>query len=104
LAESFRFKWNPPIAFYVGRNMDYGLRNRVEKVAKNKYEAVIVAARLARKINNFRLAEEEHLGPDAPLPEYAKKVTTEAIEDLAEGKVKYFFREERPAEEEPFPE
>jgi DNA-directed RNA polymerase omega subunit len=84
--------------------MDYRLRKKVEEAAKNKYEAVIVASKLARRINNMRLSAEEQLGPDAPIPDYAKKVTSEAIEELARGKVKYIFREETPSEEEVFPE
>jgi DNA-directed RNA polymerase omega subunit len=82
--------------------MDYTLRSKLEKIANNKYEAVIAAARLARKINNFRLAQEEQLGPDSPLPSYLKKVTAEAVEELSEGKVKYAFRKESVQDEEIF--
>lgn len=84
--------------------MDYELRQKIEEAAKNKYEAVIVAAKLARKINMDRLAVEENLGPDASPPTYANKVTTEAINKLAEGHIHYRFREAKPSEEELFPE
>jgi len=84
--------------------MDYELRQKIEKTAKNKYEAVIVAAKLARQINMNRLASEENLGPEAPPPTYAHKVTTEAINKLAEGNIQYRFREATADEEEVYPE
>jgi len=82
--------------------MDYSMRKKIEAAAKNKYEAVIVASKLARKINDSRVVAQEQLGPDAPLPSYANKVTTEAIIELAEGKVKYVFKESASSEEEDF--
>jgi DNA-directed RNA polymerase omega subunit len=84
--------------------MDYSLKHKVEQATKNKYEAVIVAAKLARRINNKRVAEEEQLGPDDAIPTHKFKVTTEAIMELAEGKVKYAFRKETESEEDVFPE
>jgi len=69
--------------------MDYTMREKTEKFTRNKYESVIVAARLARKLNNERLVAEEQLGPDAPMPDYPKKVTTEAIEKLATGEIEF---------------
>lgn len=80
--------------------MDYEITRKVEEAAKNRYEAVIVAAKLARKINLLRLASVEQLGPEAPGLEYSDKVTAEALKELADGKVKYVFKEENlPGEE-----
>ena len=84
--------------------MDYNLRKKIEDTTSNKYEAVIVASKLARKINNKRVAVEQQLGPDEPVPEHKEKVTTEAIIELAEGKVNYIFRDDSSSEEEVFPE
>ena len=84
--------------------MDYSIRKKIEDAANNKYEAVIVVAKLARKINDKRLATEEQLGTEGQLPNYSNKVTTEAMQQLADGEVKYVFKEESPMEDEIFPE
>ena len=85
--------------------MDYNLKQKVAKYTRNKYEAVIVASKLARKINNQRLSAVENLGADEPVPVYKDKVTTEALNELADGKVKFEFKkEEHREEEELFPE
>ena len=82
--------------------MDYSLKQKVEQVTKNKYEAVIVAAKLARRINNKRVAAEEQLGPDDIAPTHKLKVTTEAIIELADGKVEYAFKKDTESEENVF--
>jgi len=84
--------------------MDYSLKHKVEQATKNKYEAVIVAAKLARRINNKRVAEEEQLGPDDVVPTHKLKVTTEAIIELAEGNTKYAFKKDTESEDDVFPE
>lgn len=84
--------------------MDYEIKNKVAKYTDNKYEAVIVASRLSRKINSKRLSLSENLSLDELSPSFKTKVTVEAINALAEGKVKYTFKEEKPDEEEIFPE
>jgi len=84
--------------------MDYSLKQKIEQVTKSKYEAVIVAAKLARRINDKRVAVEEQLGPDDVAPTHKLKVTTEAIIELAEGNVKYAFEKETDSEEVVFPE
>jgi len=82
--------------------MDYNIKKKLEQTTKNKYEAVIVASKLARRINDKRIAEYEQLNSDAPLPKYPFKVTTEAINELAEGKVKYTAIKEESSEEDLF--
>ena len=55
----------------------------------NRYEAVLVAAKLARRINSLRLAAKEQL----PAEELSKmdqtKVTSVALDELKTGKVRY---------------
>ena len=74
---------------------------KLEDIIPNEYEAVIVAAKLARKLNAQRQAAKEQL----PVEELGKldqrKVTTIALEELAGGTVK-FERVSPPEEEEPF--
>jgi DNA-directed RNA polymerase subunit K/omega len=84
--------------------MDYDIKKKTAKYTKNKYEAVIIASKVARKLNLERLAATENIGPDESLPAYKLKVTTEAITDLAEGKVKFRFREDTPHDNEMYPE
>ena len=66
-----------------------GVREKLLDVTANKYEAVLVAARMARKINSQRVAAKELLAPE----EYGKidnrKVTSVALEELLAGRVKY---------------
>ncbi len=64
----------------------------------NEYEAVIVAARLARKINSLRLAAKEQLAPEELAGMDQRKVTTVALEELKSGKVQ--FERTMPEEEE----
>lgn len=60
----------------------------------NRYEAVLVAAKLARKINTLRLAAKEQLAPEELTDIDLRKVTTVALEELGSGKVKYDRKEE----------
>ncbi len=64
----------------------------------NDYEAVIVAAKLARKINGLRLAAKEQLAPEELAGMDQRKVTTIALEELRGGKIQ--FERRKPAEEE----
>ena len=64
----------------------------------NEYEAVLVAAKLARKINSLRLAAKEQLAPEELAGMDQRKVTTVALEELKSGKVQ--FERTMPEEEE----
>lgn len=64
----------------------------------NDYEAVLVAAKLARKINGLRLAAKEQLAPEELAGMDQRKVTTIALEELKSGKVQ--FERTMPEEEE----
>jgi len=55
----------------------------------NRYEAVLVAAKLARRINSLRLAAKEQLVAEELMTIDQRKVTTVALNELKEGKVKY---------------
>ncbi len=84
--------------------MDYDIKKKVAKYTSNKYEAVIVASKLSRKINLERLSVTESVGPEEIPPSFKTKVTVEAITALAEGKVKFTIKEDTSSEEELFPE
>ncbi len=65
----------------------------VDKLTRNRYEAVLIAAQRARQINSLRLAKlermaEEHVDIDS------RKVTSIAMQDLGEGKIKFQRRDE----------
>ncbi len=64
----------------------------------NDYEAVLVAAKLARKINGLRLAAKEQLAPEELAGMDQRKVTTIALEELKSGKIQ--FERTMPEEEE----
>jgi DNA-directed RNA polymerase omega subunit len=69
----------------------------VEKVARNRYEAVLIAAQRARQINSLRLAQLERM-TEENITNDGRKVTSLALKDLAENKVK-FRRAGEPEEE-----
>ncbi|MEE9552675.1 MAG: DNA-directed RNA polymerase subunit omega [candidate division Zixibacteria bacterium] len=60
-----------------------------QQVVLNRYEAVLVASKLARKINGLRLAAKEQLAPEELIDIDRRKVTTVALDELNGGKVKY---------------
>jgi DNA-directed RNA polymerase omega subunit len=68
--------------------MPYQKLDKVDEVVKNRYAAVIVAAKRARQINADRLAKLELMPEDDNVDIDPRKVTTRAIEELLEGKVK----------------
>lgn len=84
--------------------MDYDIKKRIVDYTSNKYEAVIVASKHARKVNMKRLSVSENLGPDELPPSFKTKVTSEALQALAEGKIKFKVKDEKASEEEIFPE
>jgi len=84
--------------------MDYDIKKKLAKFTSNKYEAVIVASKLARKVNVKRLSVTENLGPEEVPPSVKTKVTVEAINAVAQGKVKFTIKEDKTTEEELFPE
>ncbi len=63
----------------------------IEKVARNKYEAVLVAAQRARQINSMRLALLERIAEEDVNID-TRKVTTIALRDMIDGNVKIVHR------------
>ncbi|MFQ5607137.1 MAG: DNA-directed RNA polymerase subunit omega [Candidatus Zixiibacteriota bacterium] len=69
--------------------MKYTPIHEVDKQTRNRYEAVIVASRRARSINTHRLRLLEMMMEDADVEIDGTKVTTLALNDVIEGKVKF---------------
>lgn len=63
--------------------------DNIRKVCNNNYEAVLIAAQYARKINAERLndAQFDDAEEDSQA-DYKYKVTTQALYDLVDGKIK----------------
>ena len=76
-------------------------KKTLEDVLPNEYEAVLIAAKLARRLNTLRLAAKEQLPPEEYHKIDARKVTTQAMDELVEEKVK-FARENAEEKEESF--
>lgn len=60
----------------------------IDKITKNRYEAVLIAAQRARQINSLRLAKLERMAEEE-IQIDSRKVTSIALHDLSEGKVKF---------------
>jgi DNA-directed RNA polymerase subunit K/omega len=69
----------------------------LEEVIPNEYEAVLVTARLARRINANRQAAKEQAAPEDLTKMDQRKVTTAALDQVKSGKVK--FERKKPEEE-----
>ena len=65
----------------------------------NDYEKVILAAKIARKINNSRMAAREQLAAEELGKIDQRKVTSLALDELDSGKVQYLRQKEEPDEE-----
>lgn len=62
----------------------------IDRVTKNRYEAVIVAAQHARHLNATRLAKLQRLNEESTGADIeSRKITMVALRDLVEGKVKF---------------
>ncbi len=64
----------------------------VDKLTTNRYEAVLIAAQRARQINSLRLALLERMAEENVEID-GRKVTSKAMRDLADGKIKFRRRE-----------
>ena len=69
--------------------MKYTAIEGVDKRTTNRYEAVIVASRRARAINTHRLKLLEMMMENSEVEIDGTKVTTLALRDVIEGKVKF---------------
>ncbi len=64
----------------------------IDKITKNRYEAVIIAAQHARHLNSRRLEKVAMLEENAGVEIDGRKITGIALQDLVDGKVKYHRR------------
>ncbi|HOD65300.1 MAG TPA: DNA-directed RNA polymerase subunit omega [candidate division Zixibacteria bacterium] len=62
---------------------------QIEKTGLNRYEAVIVASKYARKLNTKRLTLLEQMEDNPEIDIDSRKITMVALNDLIEGKVKF---------------
>jgi DNA-directed RNA polymerase omega subunit len=69
--------------------------DEVDKITRNRYEAVLIAARRARQINSLRLSLLERMAEEN-VDIDGRKVTSIAMKDLSEGRVEFI----RPGENE----
>ena len=63
--------------------------DELDKVTRNRYEAVIVASQHARRLNAKRLQRLEQLEQGAEVDIEARKITMVALKDLIDGKVNF---------------
>lgn len=68
------------------------LMKNLDKVTANPYEAVLVASRRARQLNTNRLAQMEMMTEDSDDTIDYRKVTTQAIEDMLNQKIKFHYK------------
>lgn len=65
--------------------MDYKLLENLRSIAENQYEAVILTAKTARKLNGLRKKGEGTEPEEGQLPSH--RVTRAALEEMASGRV-----------------
>ncbi len=61
--------------------------DKIKKHTTNVYEAVIVAAKRSRQLNEERIAKLEMMPEDDSIEVDLRKVTKVALKELAEGKI-----------------
>jgi len=62
---------------------------QVDKITRNRYEAVIIAAQHARHLNAKRLEQVAKLEEGVKVDIDGRKITGIALQDLIDGKVKF---------------
>ncbi len=60
----------------------------IDKITRNRYEAVLIAAKRARQINAHRQAQLERMVEEEVNID-SRKVTSIALQNLSEGDVKF---------------
>ena len=65
----------------------------LEKLNLNRYEAIIVASKHARFLNNKRIKALEKMEEDPSIEIEARKMTMIALKDLLTGEVKFTRKE-----------
>jgi DNA-directed RNA polymerase omega subunit len=69
--------------------MSFKSLDKLEDLTGNRYAAVLIAAKRARKINEKRLKEQEQLVEEEKVEKPGDKVTIEALDELLQGKIKF---------------
>ncbi len=69
--------------------MEYDDLNKVEECARNKYEAVLLAAKWARRINSKRVADAQAGDEEAAEAGAGLRITSQAYGDLLGGRIKF---------------
>ncbi len=75
--------------------MVFLIADGMSKQTKNGYEAVIVTSRRAREINTHRLKLLEMMMEDSEIEIDGTKITTLALNDVLDGKVKFGYGPEK---------
>ena len=70
-----------------------------QKPKTNNYEKVIIASKLARKINTRRQAAKEQMSPEELAEVDKRKVTTMALDELKANKVEFELKKPESDEE-----
>ena len=69
--------------------MELDATERLDKMCENRYEAVLLVAKHARRLNLERLREKS-VGEEETTPkEKQVKIITQALKDALEGKVEF---------------
>ncbi|MCC6964240.1 MAG: DNA-directed RNA polymerase subunit omega [candidate division Zixibacteria bacterium] len=68
------------------------LMSNLDKITLNHYEAVLVAAKRARYVNLKRLQQLQMMNEDSEYNFDYRKVTTLALDDLLNDRIKYVYR------------
>lgn len=80
--------------------MELDAREKLEKICRNRYEAVILVAKQARRLNLERMKAESQLAQigeeEALTPKKEEKVINQALREVIEGRVKFDRAEEKP--------
>jgi DNA-directed RNA polymerase omega subunit len=63
--------------------------DELDDIADNRYAAVLIAAKRARKLNEKRLKEQEQLVEEEKVESPGEKVTNKALEELLQRKIKF---------------
>lgn len=80
--------------------MELDATERLEKICKNRYEAVLLVAKQARRLNSDRMKAQsmaEQMGEEEGSDQKnMEKITNQALKDVLEGRVEFERSEERP--------
>lgn len=80
--------------------MELDVTEKLEKICKNRYEAVILVAKHARRLNLERMKAESQAAQmgeeEATSQEDEEKVGNQALREVLEGKVGFERPEEKP--------